>query len=84
MQAADHHREKYPNLIFLLFNALFLLVIFWTLPALGNHPARPAAPSRQSALHAGASGQGAEKRMITPAGSLFTRWIMVNFPKLPR
>ena len=86
MQAADNHREKYSNLIFFLFNALFLLAIFWMLPALGDDPARPATASRQSARPAGVSIQEPEKSslMQTHPGGLFVKFIMDHLPRLPR
>ncbi len=86
MQAVHNPREKYSNLIFFLFNALFLLAIFWMLPALGSDPGRPAAASRQSVLHASASRQPTQNRIIVPgeAQGLLMRSIMVHFPKLPR
>jgi hypothetical protein len=84
MQAVHNPREKYSNLIFILFNALFLLAIFWMLPALGGEPGRPAAASRQSVLHA--SRQQTEKRLMVQndVRALFMRTVMVNFSKLPR
>lgn len=42
MKLVQQPREKYSNLLFVLFNALFLLGIFWMLPALGD-PDAPAA-----------------------------------------
>ena len=85
MQAVHNHREKYSNLIFILFNALFLLAIFWMLPALGSGPARPAAASRQATLRASAS-RGQTPRIIMPsdAQGRLMRSVMANFPKLPR
>ncbi len=43
MQTVHHPREKYSNLIFLGVNALFLIAIFWMLPALGGDYNRPSA-----------------------------------------
>ncbi len=84
MQTDHNPREKYSNLIFILFNALFLLAIFWMLPALGGEPGRPAAASRQSVLHA--SRQQTEKRLMVQndVRALLTRAVLVNFSKLPR
>ncbi len=43
MQTVHNPREKYSNLIFIGVNALFLIAIFWMLPALGGDYNRPAA-----------------------------------------
>ncbi len=43
MQTVHNPREKYSNLIFVGINALFLIAIFWMLPALGGDYNRPAA-----------------------------------------
>ncbi len=43
MQTVHNPREKYSNLLFVGVNALFLIAIFWMLPALGGDYNRPAA-----------------------------------------
>ena len=43
MQTVHNPREKYSNLLFVGVNALFLIAIFWMLPALGGDYDRPAA-----------------------------------------
>jgi|GEM_PF-2796200 len=55
MKPAQHSREKYSNLIFVLFNALFLLGIFWMLPALGGDRHAPAAGPARPNHHATAT-----------------------------
>ncbi|MBD0254609.1 MAG: hypothetical protein ICV83_02720 [Cytophagales bacterium] len=53
MQTVHNPREKYSNLIFVGVNVLFLIAIFWMLPALGgdyNHPSASAVgPGRRAA-----------------------------------
>ncbi len=54
MQTVPNPREKYSNLIFVGVNALFLIAIFWMLPALGGDYNRPSAsaagPGRRAAV----------------------------------
>jgi hypothetical protein len=58
MQTVHNPREKYSNLVFVGVNALFLIAIFWMLPALGgdyNPPAAsavgPGRPAATTHLH---------------------------------
>lgn len=55
--APAHWKEKYPNLVFLGFNAVFLVALFWLLPALGTDFPRPSAqaggPARDTNAPAG-------------------------------
>jgi hypothetical protein len=86
MQTDHNPREKYLNLIFFLFNALFLLAMFWMLPALGGDPDQAATASGRARLQASTVRPQPEKRIIvqTNAFDLFTRAITFFLPKLPR
>jgi hypothetical protein len=86
MQAVHNPREKYSNLLFFLFNALFLLAIFWMLPALGGDPDQSATASGRAGLRASASRQPSEKSIMaqTQRPSLLTQAVTFILPKLPR
>jgi hypothetical protein len=85
MQTVHNPREKYSNLLFVLFNALFLLAIFWMLPALGSDTDQPVRPSGRDSLHARASRQQPEKRIIAQSHTpnLLTQSVTFSLSKLP-
>ena len=60
-------REKYSNLIFVGVNVLFLIAIFWMLPALGGDYNRPAA----SAVGPGRPAVTAQLRVQPKPATLF-------------
>jgi hypothetical protein len=83
MQAVHNSREKYSNLVFFVFNALFLLAMFWMLPALGSDSGRPVAASRRSTLHA--ARQQTEKIIMVQSNARgLLQSFISSFPKLPR
>lgn len=70
MKPAQHPREKYSNLIFVLFNALFLLGIFWMLPALGGDQGAPAAGPARSNHHAAVTHRRVAAESAVPSNVL--------------
>ncbi len=77
MKPAQHARGKYSNLMFVLFNALFLLGIFWMLPALGGDHDAPARPN----VHAAATGRPAAAEAAAPSNLSFHAATRVLFQK---